>query len=346
MDRIPSRFERARGLLDDAGYEALLAAGADHVVHLAGYARYLAGPAAVLILPDDERVLVVPRFELEAARAHTIADRVVGYGPEHFLEFGLAALLREACLEIAGSARLAETARGTLAAELDALRRVKDDDELQRIATSFEAALAAQAAIAAAAASGGATEIELFSLGRAVAERHVGAPVEYVTTVAGGPGSARISPPMHVAGDVRIGSEDVLLVDVAVRHDGYWGDSTRTTVPAEHAHVVSALASIKEGAARALLPGRPAREVYEEVRAAIAAAFPGHGLPHHAGHGVGIGLGEDPQLIPAVDLPLEAGMVLALEPGIYLPGRLGARVEDLYVVTPGGGVPIESLEPT
>jgi Xaa-Pro aminopeptidase len=340
MDRTPSRFERVRGLLDEHGYEALLAVGADHVVHLAGYARYLGGPAAVIVLPDDERVLVVPRFELEIARAQTLADRVECYGPADFLEFGLGRLLLERCRELAGSARLAETADGTLAGELEALRRVKDDDELQRIATSYDAALAAQAAIAAAAAEG-ATEIELFSHGRAVAERHVGAPVEYVATVASGAGSALVSPPMHVAGAVRVGIDDVLLVDVAVRHAGYWGDSARTTVPAEHAGTVAALESIKDEAARGLRPGRRASEVYEGVRAAIASAFSAHGLPHHAGHGVGIGLGEDPQLIPAVELPLEAGMVLALEPGIYTPGRFGVRVEDLYVVTPDGGAPLQ-----
>jgi Xaa-Pro aminopeptidase len=228
---------------------------------------------------------------------------------------------------------------------LAALRRVKDDDELRRITASYGAALATQAAIAAAATEG-ATEIELFSYGRAVAERHLGAPVEYVTTVASGAGSALVSPPMHVASAVRVGIQDVLLVDVAVRYAGYWGDSARTTVPAEHAGAVAALESIKEEAARGLRPGRRARDVYVGMRAAIASAFPGHGLPHHAGHRVGIEVGEDPQLIPTVELPLEAGMVLALEPGIYEPGRFGIRVEDLYVVTPDGGLPLLGWETT
>lgn len=336
-----------RGLLEERGCEALLALGADHVVHLTGYARYLGGPTAVVLLPDGERVLVVPRFELEPARAQGSADRIVAYGPPDFLEFGLERPLLEMCRSLAGSARLAiasdaplaEPAAVDIGAELAAVRRVKDEDELARIRLSYAAALAAQSAIAAAAAEG-AAEIELFSLGRAVAERHVGAPVDYIATVAGGPGSTQIAPPMHVASDVRVDRGDVLLVDVSVRHDGYWGDSARTRTPGgqpDATHTREALEAIKEEAVSGLLPGRRASEVYADMRQAIASAFPGRDLVHHAGHGIGIAVGEDPQLIPSEQLPLETGMVLTLEPGVYHPGRFGVRVEDMYVVTPAGG---------
>jgi Xaa-Pro aminopeptidase len=70
----------------------------------------------------------------------------------------------------------------------------------------------------------------------------------------------------------------------------------------------------------------------------IAESFPGGEFPHHGGHGVGLGSFEDPHVIPTDETPFEAGMVLALEPGVYFQGRYGARVEELYLVTDGGGV--------
>ncbi len=98
----------------------------------------------------------------------------------------------------------------------------------------------------------------------------------------------------------------------------------------------------------------------------IVEALPGGELPHHAGHGLGLGAFEDPHLIPSDDTPFEPWMVLAVEPGVYFrgagnvggkaadvrpedrvasgdPGRYGARVENVFVVTPAGGVELRRL---
>jgi len=74
------------------------------------------------------------------------------------------------------------------------------------------------------------------------------------------------------------------------------------------------------------------------MRGEIEATFPAGEFPHHGGHGVGLSSFEDPHVIPGDETPLEPGMVIALEPGVYFPGRFGVRVERLYVVAADGGV--------
>jgi Xaa-Pro aminopeptidase len=78
--------------------------------------------------------------------------------------------------------------------------------------------------------------------------------------------------------------------------------------------------------------------VFRGMRDAIAAAWPAGEFPHHGGHGVGLSVFDDPHVIPTDERPLESWMVMALEPGVYLPGRLGVRRENLFLVTPGGAV--------
>jgi hypothetical protein len=111
-------------------------------------------------------------------------------------------------------------------AELRALRKVKDPDE-PRIRRAFELALIGQE-VAAEQAARGRAEIEIFSSAHAAAQEAAGAPVDFIATVAAGMNSASMCSPLHVPGSARVQEGDPLLCDIAVRHKGYWGDSTRT----------------------------------------------------------------------------------------------------------------------
>jgi Xaa-Pro dipeptidase len=86
------------------------------------------------------------------------------------------------------------------------------------------------------------------------------------------------------------------------------------------------------------MPGNTGAEIFREMKQRIESTFPGGELPHHGGHALGLTGFEDPHLIPSDQMPLEPAMVLAVEPGVYFPGRFGARVENVFVVTPNGGV--------
>jgi Xaa-Pro aminopeptidase len=84
--------------------------------------------------------------------------------------------------------------------------------------------------------------------------------------------------------------------------------------------------------------GATGAQVFGVISDQIAAAWPDGEFPHHGGHGVGLTVFDDPHIIPAGDWALESWMVMAVEPGVYLPGRFGVRCENLFLVTPGGAV--------
>jgi Xaa-Pro aminopeptidase len=82
--------------------------------------------------------------------------------------------------------------------------------------------------------------------------------------------------------------------------------------------------------------------VFAALRDRIAARFPAGAFPHHGGHGLGVTAHEPPHLIPGEAATLEEGQVIALEPGVYLADEAGGRVEELYLVTPDGGVELRT----
>jgi Xaa-Pro aminopeptidase len=338
-----TRYERFREGLAQRDCRSAVLVGPSHAVHLAGYSRYLSSATAVVVADDGTCTLVVPRYELEAASGH--ADAVVAYGDDGFLDFDwlpkLVAACRELCRGRIGVAGISPfdgaVAIDDLAAEV---RRVKDEDELRAVRRSVELSLGAQRQVAELAGEG-MSEIELFTAALASAQNEAGEPIEFVGSVFCGPRTAAVASPVEVPGAARPAAGDPVLADLALRAGGYWGDTTRTTIVGDNPEVesvVEGIASILAETGRELLPGMRACDVFERVRRAILDRFPDGVFAHHAGHGIGIEVGEDPQLIPSEPMALETGMVFAVEPAVYFPGRFGVRVEDVYTVTPDGGV--------
>lgn len=242
------------------------------------------------------------------------------------------------------SVRMLERLRGKLAdgvepvaagGAVESLRRVKDEAELGAIA----------------AASALADEVWTWSLeqglrGRREREvaraaeariRELGAEPSFPTIVAAGPNGAL---PHAEPGERWIESGELAVFDMGAKLDGYCSDGTRTFAVGE--------------------PGEEGRAVYETVRAAQAAALDavaagvggedldrvarelidaaGHGerFGHGLGHGVGLEVHEGPRVSPRSEDVLSKGEVVTIEPGVYLPGKLGVRIEDLVVVGEGG----------
>lgn len=132
---------------------------------------------------------------------------------------------------------------------------------------------------------------------------------------------------------------DSLTVDLSTLWQGYWSDSCMTYYPGEptpeqaKAHKV-ALEALEYGISL-IRPGVVAREVDQKLRAFIEkAGYPVY--PHHSGHGVGVSAHEAPRLVPYNDEIIQQGMVIMLEPGIYLPGKISVRIEDGMLVTADG----------
>lgn len=133
---------------------------------------------------------------------------------------------------------------------------------------------------------------------------------------------------------------DLAVVELGVYSDGYWADLTRVFCagrPSEQARAIYRIVEQANLAARqACRPGVAAAEVDAAARRVIAGAGYGDYFPHPVGHGVGLAYHEPPFLHPASATVLQPGMVLAVEPGIYLPGMGGIRLEDNVVITASG----------
>ena len=387
-ERPPHRRDRLCGWMQSEDVPCTVLFGADHVAHLTGYARYFGGPSAVVVGVDGRRVLVVMQDEAPVAREGSSADEVIGFGERGFgidldpvagLVATVAALPDVARAKRLGTASELADAGLRLAALLDAtlveagetlrrIRLVKDWDELEKIGASYELCWLGQQAVADGAVPG-TSEIELFTAAQAAAQIASGAPIEFTCDLLSGPNTADVCCPIHVAGTRVVEAGDVVIADVVVRSNGYWGDSAETHAVGtsdEGAKARALLLDVLEEARTMLVPGAKGSSVFEHVHTRIVEAFPGGELPHHAGHGLGLGAFEDPHLIPSDDTPLEPGMVIAVEPGVYFPGagnvggkaadvrpedrvasgdpgRYGARVENVFVVAREGGVELRRL---
>jgi Xaa-Pro aminopeptidase len=155
--------------------------------------------------------------------------------------------------------------------------------------------------------------------------------------VASGPNSAS---PHHFSSDRVIRSGDAVVLDYGGALNGYQADITRTVhvgkAADEFTHVYEVVRQAQEAAIRAIAPGAPAESVDQAARTAINAAGYGDFFIHRTGHGIGLDVHEEPYIVSGNDLVLEPGMTFSVEPGVYLPGRFGVRIEDIVAVTDFG----------
>jgi Xaa-Pro aminopeptidase len=146
--------------------------------------------------------------------------------------------------------------------------------------------------------------------------------------------------PHHEPGERLIGEGDVVLCDFGGTMDGYCSDITRMFVVGEPSSEVrdtyAVLADAQERAVRAAVVGAPCEAVDAAARSAIAGAGFGDAFVHRVGHGIGTEAHEDPYMVAGNATPLVAGHAFSVEPGIYLPGRFGLRLEDIVVASDDG----------
>jgi Xaa-Pro aminopeptidase len=135
-----------------------------------------------------------------------------------------------------------------------------------------------------------------------------------------------------------------VLCDFGGTMNGYCSDITRCVVlgdpPADVAEAYAVLREAQHAAVLAGTVGTPCQEVDRVARGIIAAAGYGEYFMHRTGHGIGMEEHEDPYMVEGNGLPLEPGHAFSVEPGIYLPGRWGMRLEDIVVATDSGPLPV------
>jgi Xaa-Pro aminopeptidase len=149
------------------------------------------------------------------------------------------------------------------------------------------------------------------------------------------------SSPHHVPGDRMVQEGDVVLFDFGGRYKGYYSDTSRTVVvgsmPEEFEKVYNVVLGAQQAGIDVIKPGVPIGDVDVAAREYITEAGYGEYFTHRVGHGIGLDDHEPPYLTSDNREPLQVGMTFSVEPGIYLPGRFGVRIEDTVLVTEDRG---------
>jgi len=225
---------------------------------------------------------------------------------------------------------------------VEELRRVKDDEELARIAEASKLAddvwgWALEQGLA------GRPEREVARATEARI-RELGADPSFPAIVAAGPNGAL---PHAEPGEREIGRGELVVFDMGAQLDGYCSDGTRTFAtgdPGEEARAIyEVVRQAQQAGLDAIKAGVKAEEVDSAARAVIDASGHGEHFGHALGHGVGLEVHEGPRLSQRSDDVLAPGEVVTVEPGIYLAGNLGVRIEDLVVVAEDGLRNLSSL---
>lgn len=332
------RRAAARDALDPLGADALVAWKPENRRYLSGFS----GSSGALLLTRTDAILFTDSRYADQARAEAFeCDVVVHSGPLDEAVAGTIARLELKAVAIEedavslrqlkalarGGARLVD-ARGTV----EFLRMRKSEAEIRLIEQSLRAAeVGLENALRR--LRPGMTEadatLELeYQIRRAGAER-----VKPNLVVASGPRSAL----PHGRPTTRVlGPGDLLTLDVGGAMEGYWSDLTRTVCfgppSPRQREMYDLVAQVQRDAIAAIREGVRAAALDQAAREAFAAAGYGDHVRHGLGHGVGLAPREEPDLEAASEATLSAGMVIAVEPGVYVPGFGGVRIEDMVVV--------------
>ena len=151
--------------------------------------------------------------------------------------------------------------------------------------------------------------------------------------------------PHHEVSDRELRAGDIVVVDIGGPYEpGYNSDSTRTyslgEPSPEVAEQYSVLQRAQQTAVQAVRPGVTAEQVDAAARDVLAEAGLAEHFVHRTGHGIGLSVHEEPYIVAGNGLPLQPGMAFSVEPGIYFPGKWGARIEDIVIVTADGAEPV------
>jgi Xaa-Pro dipeptidase len=300
-----------------------------------------------LVLRPDGATLVVPALERETAeRAGTEAALVAwrdGEDPYAAVAKAMSGARRvaveKAHLTLAAAEAMAERAgvepTADVGPQLLAMRRLKSSSEIDALAAAGRVTDAVTEAVRSRLRAGQ-SELEVsLALGAAIAA--AGAFLAFPSLVQSGPNSAL---PHALPSGRRLARGDLVLLDFGAASDGYLADTTRMAVVGEpdprqkeiHALVLAA----HDAAVEAVRPGATTGAVDAAARSVITKGGHGAGFFHRTGHGLGLEAHEAPSLDPGSTTVLEEGMVFTIEPGVYIPGWGGVRIEDDVVVAAGG----------
>jgi Xaa-Pro aminopeptidase len=345
--KYATRVSRARARMQQLGVDVLCLSVGPDLPYLVGYEAMPLERLTMLVLPaDGDAILLVPRLEapriverpdvftvrsweetedpVQLAANEARGAAVIAIGDHTWARFVLA--LQAALPDARFVAASAVTAP---------LRVIKDEAEIAALALAAHSVDKIAESIRERPFAGR-TERDLH---RELVERMLDGGHERANfaIVASGPNAAS---PHHDPGDRVIRTGDVVLCDFGGTMNGYCSDITRMYVVGEPASPIrdayEVLVAAQEIAVRAATVGTPCREVDAAARLVLGEAGLADRFVHRTGHGIGMEAHEEPYVVADNDLRLEAGHAFSIEPGVYLDGRFGLRLEDIVVATTQG----------
>jgi Xaa-Pro aminopeptidase len=355
MSAFESRTRECQALLRERDAAGVVLFPSPNLYYLGGFTEEPSERPFYLFVPaDGDPAFVAPDLAGDQLREATWVGDVRTYGDsenptelvsEVAADRGMAdgRLLVDPTMHARFTQSLRETlpeASWGLAGDvLGPLRVRKDETELAALRRAGEAADAAMRDVRELGADAvGMTEHDLAEFIEERLAAHGGSGVAFATIAGSGPNGAK---PHHHHADREIERGDPVVCDFGTVVDHYPSDQTRTVVFAgepsaafEEVHEV--VREAQEAAVEAVEPGVTAGEVDRAARAVIEAAGYGDEFIHRTGHGVGLEVHEEPYIVADSDRELEPGMVFSVEPGVYLSGEFGVRIEDLVAVTEDG----------
>ncbi|MFE5673337.1 aminopeptidase P family protein [Agromyces sp. NPDC056523] len=345
-----ARLRRAADAAAAEGLDGVLVTPGPDLLYLTGYAPVaITERLTLLVVPvDGEPSMVVPKLERPDAEeavgapALRLLDWTDGSDPyataSPLLGPGRYAVSDSAwAMHLLGlQDALPRTSYAAMTAVLPMLRAIKDDDELARLAAAGAAADAAYGEILKVRFAGR-SEREVAADLAGLLLRFGHSQVDF-TVVGSGPNGAN---PHHEIGDRIIEEGDMVVLDFGGLKHGYGSDTTRTVHVGEptdeERRVHDIVREAQQTAFEAVRPGIACQEIDRAARAVIADAGFGEFFIHRVGHGIGLTTHEPPYMVEGEEHLLQPGMCFSIEPGIYLPGRFGVRIEDIVTVEPDRG---------
>lgn len=351
-----NRLIALRKRMQETGTDLVVLGPGAHMQWLLGFHPHPDERPCLLLIGSEKEAFLMPALNAGGSREytditfHTWADED---GPQAALAGALDAVGAAAAKTVA----LDETMRADFALlvldalpgakhsfseqTVSALRMRKDDIEYQRLK---ENALINDRAMEAAFAAlrPGVSEEDIAGIVRSHYGTEGAKPA--FSIIGSGPNGAF---PHHATGSRKLSTGDAVVIDIGGTRDGFFSDMTRMAVighpPDGYEEVHSIVNAAVEAALAAARPGVVAKTVDAAARNVIAAAGYADHFVHRTGHGLGIELHEPPYITSASETVLDTGMVFSIEPGIYLEGRFGIRLEEIVILRDDGPETLSTL---
>ncbi len=346
-----SRLARSQKLMSEREIDILFLAPGPNMYYLSGFLEEPGERLLSLIVPQSgEPLFIVPQLYEQQVKAFTWVEKLVSWRDSEDPKTVLSATMRQVVTKrptiavdnrmwsqflLMLLAALPDARYLDAASVMNLLRIKKTSEEIALMARSAEIADAAFTETVKECREG-MTEHQVAA--KIVNEmRRLGADsVDFEPITGSGPNGAL---PHYRSGDRKLQRGDLVVLDYGCLYRGYHSDITRTIAVGscddERRKAYSIVRSAQENAYQAALEGVEAQNVDRVARGIIEAAGCGQFFVHRTGHGIGLEIHEEPYIVAGNSMKLEEGMAFSIEPGMYLPGQFGVRIEDIVVIQAG-----------